>query len=117
MQQSLRYQGMSNISGNSKARAQRMTGYPDRTSAKQLSVLEDKVYQPFLISHSTILQFMGNEDKLLSVNDIIKSFLDSRKQAQKLYFKVVTRHKQELSENPLNLDQIIQKNINSSFYA
>lgn len=55
-------------------------------------VLEAKVFQPFYISHTTIIHFQKQqkqeEIEFLSIKDTMRLFLDRNKKYLKLYFKV-----------------------------
>lgn len=51
--------------------------------------MSDKIYLPFMISYSMVLQFQDHpEDEMLSIKDIMKTFVSSQQSPGKFYFKV-----------------------------
>ena len=52
--------------------------------------MEDKIYMPYLISNSTILQYQDqDENQKLSLMEIIETFYLQNNPSTKYYFKVI----------------------------
>lgn len=82
-------------------------------SQTETQILELKIYQPYFISNSTILEYQNknkNEAEKLSIMDILETHFLREQRACKLFFKV------NLSEHLDNSPLIIQEN-NSKLHS
>ena len=75
-------------------------------------MLEMKIYTPYLINHSTIIQFQKNkslpatQDKV-SIMDIMQSHKQQKKMFSRLYFKV--KMEESVDENFKSSSELILK--------
>lgn len=52
-------------------------------------LLDERIYSPYMLTYSMILQFQHHPEKeLLSIRDIMRTFISSNKSNGKYYFKV-----------------------------
>ena len=51
-------------------------------------MLNQKIYLPYFISNSTIIEYHNQDEEPVSLMQIIQYFITQRKQSSKLYFKV-----------------------------
>ena len=67
-------------------------------------LIDERIYSPFMLTYSMILQFQDHPEKeLLSIRDIMRIFIESNKPYRKYYFKVFQlSHEQHVDNTKLS---------------
>ena len=62
--------------------------------------LNDRIYEPYFISNSTILEYQNCQQKL-SILEIVSKYFHQKQQSSKLYFKVMPYTEADLESNKI----------------